>query len=83
MTVWWKLYTRDEFVAKLYVKQKGRCAGCRDRFGKRGLTLDHNKPRACGGTDDTWNMQLYCFPCNRKKSDRDPLLFYRDMGYLL
>lgn len=34
---------------------------------KRNLELDHIQPISRGGTDDRWNLQTLCRPCNRRK----------------
>lgn len=34
------------------------------------IELDHIIPVASGGTNETTNLTLACYPCNRSKSDR-------------
>lgn len=33
------------------------------------LNIDHIIPRSLGGTDELNNLQILCWPCNRKKSN--------------
>lgn len=58
---------------KLYAMQRGRCAGCGERFDPNKLEDDHFDPVAHGGSNDFRNRQLLCKPCNREKSDKLPL----------
>ena len=46
------------------------CQGCGGRFDDpRYLELDHNMPRADGGSNNLTNRILLCGPCNRLKSN--------------
>lgn len=42
--------------------------GCPDAEGKQ-ATVDHVKPRACGGGNNIKNLVLACWDCNHKKAD--------------
>ena len=45
------------------------CAGCERGFDSpEYLQLDHNTPRADGGSNNLSNRKLLCGPCNRRKS---------------
>ena len=55
-----------------------RCASCGNWCGRPGwygvyipdhmkMEVDHIKPWSHGGTDDLWNLQPMCKPCNRAK----------------
>lgn len=47
------------------------CQGCGMKFhDERHLELDHNTPRADGGSNNLSNRILLCGPCNRLKSHR-------------
>lgn len=57
-----------------------RCARCGKWCGRPGnekayipddqkMEVDHIRPWSQGGTDDVWNLQAMCKPCNRSKSD--------------
>ncbi len=46
---------------------RGVCAMC---GSKENLTVDHVRPVAEDGTNEVWNLQCLCFPCNRKKGPR-------------
>lgn len=56
-----------------------RCARCGKWCGRPGndrvyipdnqkMEVDHIRPWSMGGTDDVWNLQAMCKPCNRSKS---------------
>lgn len=56
-----------------------RCAKCGKWCGRPGreranipedckMEVDHRLPKRKGGTDDLWNLQSLCKPCNRGKS---------------
>lgn len=56
-----------------------RCACCGRWCGRAGgehayiqeyekMEVDHIKPWSHGGSDDLWNLQPLCKPCNRSKS---------------
>lgn len=59
----------------LHRRQGGRCAICREPFGKKFLTsryvnVDHIWPQSHGGPSVLWNVQLTCSDCNLEKADR-------------
>ena len=54
----------------LFGIQEGLCAGCRDPFAFRNMTVDHVVPQSKGGTDHMENLQLLCGYCNSKKGAR-------------
>lgn len=56
-----------------------RCTNCGKLCGRPGsdkvsipdnqrMEVDHIRPWSEGGTDDLWNLQPMCKPCNRRKS---------------
>ena len=47
-----------------------QCVGCGQWFSKSDITVDHRIPKRDGGTDDFWNLQAMCRPCNSSKRDR-------------
>ena len=62
-----------------------RCANCGKwcgRPGKQGVRIpddmkmevDHIKPWSQGGSDELWNLQPLCKPCNRYKSANPTLM---------
>lgn len=61
---------------EVFNRSEGRCHYC-----SRPLTLDgswhieHQLPRALGGTDDPLNLVAACGPCNLSKSDQTALEF--------
>lgn len=57
-----------------------RCSNCGKWCGRPGLDrikipdsckmeVDHIKPWSQGGSDEVWNLQPMCKPCNRAKSN--------------
>ena len=54
--------------------QRGECAHCGTRFGKRPLDgnyeIDHITPVSKGGSHYKRNAMLLCMPCNRSKADK-------------
>lgn len=62
--------------------QRNRCASCREKL-KGKYQVDHIIPLAKGGKNDRANLQVLCAKCNRAKSDKDPLIFAREMGFLI
>ena len=80
-------------VTNRFKWQRGRCAmpWCRVKLTDHNATIDHIvsfSPRRRGGVhlpnlNDRRNTQLTCDPCNKEKSDKDPLTHARDKGFLL
>ena len=64
------------------IKQTGPvCQGCYLAApDKRYLQLDHNLPRADGGSNDIYNRVLLCAPCNLLKSHRYTLSGLREQN---
>lgn len=67
---------------RLFILQKGLCACCGAKLGKR-FHLDHIIPLAKGGTNDDSNIQLLTPKCNSQKSHKDPIDFMRARGFLI
>jgi len=63
---------RAAMRAKLFKKQKGRCAYCDQQFPLASLTLDHYLPASAGGMNTESNLRLSCSPCNGEKRDMLP-----------
>lgn len=66
-------------VLRLWHRQRGECARCGSRFGKRpsdgGYHVDHVTPLSRGGSDWPRNLQLLCPPCNLSKQGKTPAEF--------
>lgn len=45
-----------------------KCVSCGGWFHKSDIEIDHRLPKRKGGTDDLWNLQAMCMPCNRRKN---------------
>lgn len=74
-------YTAED-VKRILKLQKGRCAYCKIKLGKR-YHLDHIVPLAKGGGNFARNIQATCAKCNMAKHARDPLFHARILGMLL
>ena len=57
----------DNQKADIVVKQKGRCASCSEKLGKK-FDLDHRKAIANGGTNAVENFQALCPSCHQDKT---------------
>ena len=75
---------RKEVYEILLERYGPRCQGCNRVFDDpRYLELDHNTPRADGGTNRISNRVLLCGPCHRLKSNRYTLLGLRRQNHKL
>ena len=62
--------TNQERKHRLLDTKGSACQGCGRKFDDpRYLELDHNNPRADGGSNNISNRILLCTPCNRLKSN--------------
>jgi 5-methylcytosine-specific restriction endonuclease McrA len=55
-----------------------KCAYCESQIK---LTIDHFIPVSVGGPDCISNFVLSCFKCNRNKSDKDPMTWYKSQDF--
>jgi len=69
-------------IKELFVLQQGMCICCRASL-KDGYHKDHNIPLEKGGSNDKYNLQLLCPPCNLSKGSKDPIKFMQSRGFLL
>lgn len=69
-------------VKQVLASQKEKCANCLSSI-RGGYHVDHIVPLARGGTNDRYNIQLLCPPCNIKKSSLDPVDWANRNGRLL
>jgi hypothetical protein len=79
-------HTAEEVIA-LFKFQKGRCAACKASIKKK-YHKDHIVPLQPrngekAGTNYISNIQLLCTTCNCSKSNKNPIRFMQEMGYLL
>jgi hypothetical protein len=79
-------HTAEE-VAALFKFQKGRCSICRKSIKKK-YHKDHIIPLQPRngeqkGTNHISNIQLLCATCNCRKSNKSPIRFMQEIGYLL
>ena len=83
-------HVSPDILQVLVAAQHGRCAFCGLRFTNRTrrAVLDHYyplnpRPGGVPGWHDDGNLQALCEPCNLRKSNKDPLAFARENGWLL
>jgi len=69
-------------IINLFKLQKKKCAVCKKSIIK-GYHVDHVIAIVNGGTNDKYNLQLLCAPCNLSKNDTDPIDFMQSKGMLL
>jgi outer membrane PBP1 activator LpoA protein len=69
-------------ISNLYNLQKGKCACCLKSI-KKGYQVDHIVALSKGGSNDKYNLQLLCAPCNLFKRAKDPIKFNQSLGLLL
>lgn len=61
---------KDGMKHKVYVKQKGFCAICKEHFEIDEMEADHKTPWSKGGQTIEENCQMLCRKCNREKSSK-------------
>lgn len=69
-------------IKAIFQAQRGKCAYCRIKLGKR-YHVDHIVPLISGGTNDRRNIQITCPSCNLRKNAKDPIDYARSRGMLL
>jgi len=62
--------------------QRNKCAVCNILLEK-GYHIDHIVSLANGGSNDKYNLQILCAPCNLSKHAKDPIKFMQSKGNLL
>jgi 5-methylcytosine-specific restriction endonuclease McrA len=69
-------------VKDLYAAQKGRCAYCKVKVGKK-FHVDHIQPISTGGGNSKDNLQICCARCNQSKGAKDPIDYAQSLGLLI
>ena len=73
-------------VRAIFDAQRGICANCNSKLSKSGpdkYHVDHILPLARGGSNDKYNLQCLCKPCNLRKNAKDPVRWASENGRLL
>lgn len=68
-------------VQRLFVLQRGKCPMC--RMSLKDYHVDHIVALARGGSNHPVNLQLLHPLCNMRKTDKDPIEFMQEQGFLL
>lgn len=68
-------------VQRLFVLQRGKCPVC--RMSLKNYHVDHIVALARGGSNHPVNLQLLHPLCNMRKTDKDPIVFMQEQGFLL
>ena len=71
-----------DIIEKLFNLQKGKCACCKKPLGDD-YHLDHIMPLSAGGPNIDSNVQLLRARCNLEKSNKHPIIFMQERGFLL
>lgn len=69
-------------IQQLLTLQRKKCAVCHTSITK-GYHVDHVIPLAMNGSNDKYNLQLLCAPCNISKKAKHPVNFMQERGFLL
>lgn len=69
-------------LKRIFKQQRGKCALCKCKLGAD-REVDHIIPISRGGDNGPGNLQWLCRPCNRSKSNKDPVQFAQERGLLL
>lgn len=73
-------------ITAIFESQKGLCANCCAKLcvsGRGKFHIDHVMPLARGGSNDKYNLQCLCPPCNLKKNAKDPVDWAQENGRLI
>ena len=70
-------------INELYAKQQGCCAWCKMPLKKANIRRDHRQSLARGGDNTIHNIEILCHDCNSRKSDKDPIEWAQENGFLL
>ena len=60
---------------EVFERSGGVCFYCRCQLSIHAFQVEHQKPKAIGGTDDPLNLVAACVTCNLAKSDRTAIEF--------
>lgn len=59
-------YISQETKNFVFARDKGQCRCCKTTSN---IQFDHIKPFSCGGSNESYNIQLLCQQCNASKSN--------------
>lgn len=66
---WGESYGSAWVKIRKQVLAREKC--CRKCGSTERLEVDHIINKACGGTDDSWNLQVLCHPCHKRKTNQE------------
>jgi len=85
-----KDYGKSEWAALkvfIFIKQKNKCAMCKNIFSDKHLTLHHVIPRSKGGKDKIYNLIGLCNNCHDiaelKELKRNEIIHYYDKNKII
>lgn len=73
-------HTQEDVIILLEM-QKYKCIVCKCNLIN--YHVDHIEPISKGGSNTSENLQILCPTCNREKSNKDPIKFMQQKGFLL
>lgn len=65
--------------ARILAAQGGCCKYCGKRLAIEKATFDHVVPKCLGGAGAQTNLVVSCGPCNFKKANKPPHVWYAEL----
>lgn len=64
---------------RILAAQNGCCKYCGKPLAIKKATFDHVVPKALGGVGAQTNLVVACRPCNEKKANKPPHIWYAEL----